>query len=51
MHGPKSRFSPERDENQALRERESRLKEFQEMLDIPDEVLQSLPGLKTIDTE
>lgn len=41
----KSRFSAERDEEKALEERKRCLKELQESLDIPDDVLNSLPGM------
>lgn len=39
----KQRFSKERDENKALRERQRCMKELKEQLDIPDSVLSSLP--------
>jgi NAD-dependent dihydropyrimidine dehydrogenase PreA subunit len=39
----KSRFSKERDEDRALKERQRCLKELQKQLDIPPEVLASLP--------
>jgi NAD-dependent dihydropyrimidine dehydrogenase PreA subunit len=40
----KQRFSTERDESKALLERKKCLKELQETLDIPDEVLMTLPS-------
>lgn len=47
----KSRFSSDRDENKALQERKRYLKELQEMLDIPEEVLRSIPGQEMIETK
>ncbi|MCM8534182.1 MAG: ferredoxin family protein [Lentisphaeraceae bacterium] len=40
----KSRFSKERDESKALKERQRCLKELKDKLDIPDSVLASLPS-------
>jgi NAD-dependent dihydropyrimidine dehydrogenase PreA subunit len=45
----KKRFSTERDESRALLERKRCLKELQEGLDIPDEVLMSLPSTGEIE--
>ncbi|MCY3844475.1 MAG: ferredoxin family protein [Acidobacteria bacterium] len=44
----KSRFSKERDEERALKERQKCLVKLQENLDIPAEVLASLPSLEDI---
>lgn len=44
----KSRFSKERDEERALKERKRCLKKLQETLDIPQEVLNALPSLDQI---
>ena len=44
----KSRFSKERDEERALKERQKCLVKLQENLDIPAEVLASLPTLEDI---
>lgn len=44
----KSRFSKERDEERALKERQRCLAKLQEKLEIPPEVLQSLPSLDEI---
>ncbi|MBF0198349.1 MAG: ferredoxin family protein [Planctomycetes bacterium] len=46
--GAKSRFSKERSEGRALKERRRCLGELKEKLDIPDSVLQSLPDDETI---
>lgn len=43
-----SRFSKERDENRALKERQKCLTKLQEQLDIPDEVLAQLPTAEAI---
>ena len=43
-----SRFSKERDDERALKERQRCLKKLQEDLDIPDEVLASLPSAEQI---
>lgn len=43
-----SRFSKERDEERALKERQRCLKKLQEAFDIPDEVLQELPTAEAI---
>ena len=45
----RSRFSTERDESKALLERKRCLKELKEGLDIPDEVLMSLPSAGEIE--
>ena len=45
----KKRFSTERDESKALLERKRCLKELQGALDIPDEVLMSLPSAGEIE--
>jgi len=45
----KSRFSTERDESKALLERKRCLKELKDKLDIPDEVLMSLPSAGDIE--
>ena len=45
----RKRFSTERDESKALLERKRCLKELQEGLDIPDEVLMSLPSTGEIE--
>ena len=47
----KSRFSKERDESKALRERERCLKKLKEELDIPDSVLKSLPTADMIEAK
>jgi hypothetical protein len=47
----KQRFSKERDEGKALRERERCLKKLKEDLDIPDSVLKSLPTQMMIDAK
>jgi Pyruvate/2-oxoacid:ferredoxin oxidoreductase delta subunit len=47
----KNRFSKERDESKALRERERCLKKLKEELDIPDSVLKSLPTAAMIDAK
>lgn len=44
----KSRFSKERDDERALKERKRCLKKLKEGLDIPDEVLSALPSLDDI---
>ncbi|MBI3271960.1 MAG: ferredoxin family protein [Planctomycetes bacterium] len=44
----RKRFSTERDESRALLERKRCLKELQKGLDIPDEVLMSLPSVEDI---
>lgn len=44
----KSRFSKERDEDRALKERQFCLTKLQKQLDIPDEVLASLPTMEQI---
>lgn len=44
----KSRFSKERDEDRALKERQLCLAKLQKQLDIPDEVLASLPTMEQI---
>lgn len=44
----KSRFTKERDENKALAERKRCLDKLKQQLDIPDEVLSSLPSLEQI---
>ncbi len=44
----KERFSRERDESKALRERQRCLTKLKQALDIPDEVLQSLPSMEMI---
>jgi Pyruvate/2-oxoacid:ferredoxin oxidoreductase delta subunit len=46
-----SRFSKERDESKALKERMRCLKELQESLDIPEEVLMALPTREMIETK
>ncbi|MDA8020080.1 MAG: ferredoxin family protein [Thermoanaerobaculia bacterium] len=43
-----SRFSKERDDDRALKERQRCLKKLQEDLDIPDDVLSSLPSAEQI---
>ncbi len=43
-----SRFSRERDDERALKERQRCLKKLQEQLDIPDEVLHQLPSAEQI---
>jgi Pyruvate/2-oxoacid:ferredoxin oxidoreductase delta subunit len=45
----RQRFSTERDESKALLERKRCLKKLQEKLDIPDEVLMSLPSTEAIE--
>jgi NAD-dependent dihydropyrimidine dehydrogenase PreA subunit len=45
----RKRFSTERDESKALLERKRCLKELKESLDIPDEVLMSLPSVGEIE--
>lgn len=45
----RQRFSTERDESRALIERKRCLKKLQEKLDIPDEVLMSLPSSEAIE--
>jgi len=45
----KKRFSTERDESKALLERKRCLKELKETLDIPDEVLMTLPSAGDIE--
>ena len=47
----KSRFSKERDENKALRERQRCMAKLKEELDIPDSVLKSLPTADMIDAK
>jgi hypothetical protein len=47
--GAKKRFSTERDESKALLERKRCLKELGSALDIPDEVLMSLPSAGEIE--
>ncbi len=44
----RSRFSKERDEERALKERKRCMKKLQEKLDIPDEVINALPSLEQI---
>ncbi len=44
----KSRFSKERDEDRALRERQTCLVKLQQSLDVPPEVLASLPSVDEI---
>jgi hypothetical protein len=44
----KSRFSKERDEERALKERKRCLKKLQEGLDIPQEVMDALPTVEAI---
>ena len=44
----KSRFSKERDEERALKERKRCLKKLQEKLDIPDELMNALPSMDAI---
>jgi len=44
----KSRFSKERDEDRALKERQRCLVKLQEKLDIPEEVLAALPSMEQI---
>jgi len=44
----KSRFSKERDEDRALKERQRCLTKLQEQMDIPAEVLAALPSLDQI---
>ncbi len=46
--GARKRFSTERDESKALLERKRCLKKTQIALDIPDEVLMSLPSVEDI---
>jgi NAD-dependent dihydropyrimidine dehydrogenase PreA subunit len=47
----KVRFSRERDESKALKERQRCMKELQEQLDIPDSVLSSLPTKQMIEAK
>jgi len=47
--GARKRFSTERDESKALLERKRCLKELKESLDIPDEVLMTLPSAGEIE--
>ena len=44
----KSRFSKERDEERALKERKRCLKKLRDKLDIPEEVMNALPSLEAI---
>jgi hypothetical protein len=44
----KSRFSKERDDERALKERQNCLNKLQQQMDIPMEVLSSLPSVEEI---